>query len=212
MKKKSRKVLNMSVGNSKAGGNLEVFLDLETTGFSPTFNEIIEIGAIKFRNGVCVEQFNRRIKPEKYVPLDIQELTGITNEMLKDCEDIKSVLPEFIDFCEDADVYGYNLSFDYNFLCAKAKALGMDFTMNARRLGVDVLKVVKEQHKGFENYKLGTVSRIFKLPFDATQAHTAYYDAYITKLVYNRCVPVSPYLLDKSKYGKPDITATLDFT
>ena len=200
----------MSVGNN-IGGSLEVFLDLETTGFSPTFNEIIEIGAIKFKDGVCVEQFTRRVKPEKYVSLDIQELTGITNEMLADCETIQNVLPEFIDFCEEADIFGYNLNFDYNFLCAKAKAFGMDFTLNGKRHGVDVLKAVKEQYHGFENYKLGTIANILKVPFDATKTHTAYYDAYITKLVYNRCVPVTPYILDKSKYGKPDITATLDF-
>lgn len=199
----------MSVGND-IGGSLEVFLDLETTGFSPSFNEIIEIGAIKFKDGICIEQFNRRVRPEKYVPLDVQELTGITNEMLRDCETIHSVLPEFIDFCECADIFGYNLNFDYNFLCAKAKALCLDFTMNGKRQGVDVLKVVKEQYKGFENYKLATVANNLKVPFDVKQAHTAYYDAYITKLVYNRCVPVTPYILDKSKYGKPDITATLD--
>lgn len=200
----------MSVGSS-IGGNIEVFLDLETTGFSSSIHEIIEIGALKFRDGVLIEQFQRRIKPEKYVPLDIQNLTGITNEMLSDCESITTVLPEFIDFCGDADLFGYNLNFDYNFLCAKSKALGFDFTLNGKRHGVDVLKIVRSQHKGFPDYKLTTVVGLLGVPADVSNAHTAYYDAYMTRLVYNRCVPVTPYLLDKSKYGKPEITATLDF-
>lgn len=191
--------------------DIRVFFDLETTGLSPSFHEIIEIGAWKFKDGVLKEKFSRRIKPEKYVPLDVQQLTGISNDDLRDCEDIRSVLPEFIDFCEGCDLYGYSLPFDYNFVCNKAKYLGFDFTENGRRRGVDVLKVVRSQVHGLKDYKLCTVAHELRVPIESDKFHTAMFDAYITKLVYDRLCEIPAYILDNTKYGRPVIKDTLSF-
>lgn len=200
----------MRTRKSECGSSI-IFLDVETTGFSPQTCDIIEIGAWLFEDGVVTEQFQRRIKPEKYVPIEVQRLTGITNEMLEGCETIDHVLPEFCDFCDGADIGGYNVDFDYRFLSYKARLLGFDFTMNGLRRGIDVLKCVKTTFPGLADYKLGHVAQYLGIPTEVDKLHTAGYDAYITKLVYDRCKQVLPEMLDKTKYGKPIITDTLDF-
>lgn len=191
--------------------NSMLFLDLETTGLSPENNEIIEIGAWLFKSGVLSNKYSMRIKPVRYLPSDVQALTGITNEALADCDGIEAVLPEFIDFCKDYPLYGYNLDFDYRFLCVKARVLGFDFTLNGSRKGVDVLKAVRSDFN-FKSYKLENVAKEFNLPVEAGKLHTASYDAYITKLVYDRCMQRRPEYLDKTRYGTPIITDTLDYT
>lgn len=199
----------MRIQKSECGNSI-VFLDLETTGFSPQTCDIIEIGAWLFEDGVAVSSFQRRIKPEKYVPIEVQRLTGITNEALEECETIDHVLPEFCDFCEEYPLGGYNIGFDYSFLTLKARILGFDFTLDGRRRGVDVLKVVRSTFRGLPDYKLGNVASHLQIPISPDKLHTASYDAYITKLVYDRCHQVTPELLDKTRYGKPVITDTLD--
>lgn len=192
-------------------GNKIIFLDLETTGFSPQTCDIIEIGAWLFEDGVAVEKFSRRIKPEKYVPIAVQKLTGITNEMLAECETIDHVLPEFVDFCADEAIAGYNVDFDYRFLTYKSKLLGYDFTLGGRRLGLDVLSMAKAYFPNLSNHKLVTVAKHLEIPLEDGNLHTASYDAYITKLVYDRMPSATPVLLDRSKYGRPVITDTLSF-
>ncbi len=73
-----------------------VVLDLETTGLDPQFDEIIEIAAVKFVNGVKVSDYTTLIKPDNKIDGYIEQLTGITNEMVKDAPKIKNVLPELI--------------------------------------------------------------------------------------------------------------------
>lgn len=189
-----------------------ISLDLETTGFSPSACDIIEIGAWHFKDGVAVSTFKRLVRPVRYVPMQVQQLTGITNEMLSDADTIDNVLPEFIDFCGSHWFLGYNLSFDYNFLVFKSRALGLDITMNGQRKGVDVLKVVREK-SNFKSNNLGDVATSLGVLTDG-KLHRADYDAYITKLVYDRYEKykdVVPTYLDKSRYGSPLLEDTLDF-
>lgn len=190
------------------GTDIIVF-DFETTGFSPYKDDIIEIGAWHFRDGVAISRFERRIKPDRYIPADVMRLTGITNEALENCDSIDIVLPEFIDYIGEYDLMGYNIGFDYRFLCAKAKVLGFDVTLDGRRRGIDVLKSVRKTFN-FKSNKLGDVAKELGLACDG-QLHTALFDAYITKQVYDRCPQEAPYLLDNSKYGKPVIKDTLSW-
>ena len=85
-----------------------VVLDIETTGLDPFFDEIIEIGAIKVINGECVANFSKLVKPSKPVSDFIVQLTGITNDMLRDSPSIDKVLPEFMEFVSDMTIIGNN--------------------------------------------------------------------------------------------------------
>ena len=97
-----------------------IAFDLETTGLDPQENEIIEIGALKVRDGKVAERFMEFIHPLSPVSAAITDLTGITNEMVADARPRKAVISDFLDFCEDDVLVGHNISFDYSFMKAGA--------------------------------------------------------------------------------------------
>lgn len=90
-------------------------IDLETTGCNPAQDEIIELGALKVRDGQVVAEYDQLVKP--FFPLDdyTTELTGITDEMLKDAPPIEDVILSFVDFIGGDAVVGHNVIFDVNF-------------------------------------------------------------------------------------------------
>lgn len=95
-----------------------IVVDIETTGLSSYFDEIIELAAIKVENGSIVEEFQTLVKPQYIEDVDefITELTGITPEMLVDAPALKDVLPEFINFVGTNILIGHNTPFDINFI------------------------------------------------------------------------------------------------
>ena len=101
-----------------------VALDLETTGLKRT-EDIIEIGAIRVRQGKAVKKFSTFVKPRKSVPYLIEEITGITNIMLADAPPIEDVMPGLIKFIGDDVLLGHNIvSYDSKFICREAAELG----------------------------------------------------------------------------------------
>ncbi|WP_303824300.1 PolC-type DNA polymerase III [Ruminococcus flavefaciens] len=91
-------------------------VDIETTGLSPEECEIIEIAAVRYRNGVKSEVFNTLIKPQNPISAFITGLTGITNDMVNDAPDISEAIKAFYDFAGNDMLMGYNVNFDINFL------------------------------------------------------------------------------------------------
>ena len=75
-----------------------VVFDIETTGFSSENDKIIEIGAVKIENGEIVDRFSEFVNPECKIPYKITELTGITDEMVRDADSIDEILPKFLEF------------------------------------------------------------------------------------------------------------------
>lgn len=168
-----------------------VVFDTETTGLNPNMNEIIEIGAWKIKDGVTVDKFLSFIKPKAgFVPDYITKINGITTQMVADAEPSEVVIPEFIQFCEDLPLLGYNLDFDVRFVNSVE-----DLSQQGTRKGIDVLKMSKQiLGNKTENHKLGTVVDYFDIKVNATQSrgfHSAVYDAYMTKLVYDRLCTMS---------------------
>ena len=165
--------------------NSYVAVDLETTGFSSSTCDIIEIGAWKVKDGIAVAKFSTLVRPIVYIPRNVQEMTGITMDMVAECETIEPVLAEFFDWCEDLPFLGYNLPFDFNFLVAKGKPLGLDFTLKNLRTGIDVLELVKKVYN-FESNKLVDVCKELNINIQGNglDFHRAVYDAYMTKLIY----------------------------
>ena len=94
-----------------------VVFDLETTGLSPINDEITEIGAVKVIDGKVSDTFEMLVKPNQKISQKITDLTGISNEMVKDKPPIAEVLPKFMDFVEGLPLVGHNVDFDYGFLC-----------------------------------------------------------------------------------------------
>lgn len=201
-----------------------ISVDLETTGYSPETCDVIEIGAWKVKNGVVVDKFCTLVRPIMYIPRTVQELTGITNEMVASYDTIESVLFEFLDFCEDLPFLGHNLPFDYRFLEYRGKYLGLDFSLKNQRAGVDTLQLSKKLLPDLRSYKLASVADFLKVNAGSKENsdfHRAGYDAYVTKLVYDRFLlsysnildVTTPKLLNTggSKYGKVINNDTLAF-
>jgi DNA polymerase-3 subunit alpha (Gram-positive type) len=102
-----------------------IIFDIETTGFNPQTDEITEIGAVKIKGCKIIDRFSTLINPEKEIPQDVVNLTGITNEMVRDKETIKTVLPKFLKFIGDSPVVAHNAKFDTGFIREKSKKLGL---------------------------------------------------------------------------------------
>lgn len=80
-----------------------VVFDLETTGFSPDKNKIIEIGAVKVVHGEITERFSTFVNPEVPIPYRIEELTSIRDDMVIDAPKIETILPQFMEFCGECN-------------------------------------------------------------------------------------------------------------
>ena len=136
-----------------------IVFDIETTGFSNTNDKITEIGAVKIVNNVVIDKFSMLVNPEKEIPYKIQELTGITNEMVKNELTIDKVLPQFLDFIATSCVVAHNAQFDIGFIKENAKRLGLKF----KNESIDTITLAKVLLPNLKRYKLDTVAKELKI-------------------------------------------------
>lgn len=155
-----------------------VAFDLETTGLSCDTDEILEIGALKVRDGKIVERFNQLVHPKKAILPQVSELTGITNEMVHHAPEVSQVIPEFLAFCEEDVVIGHNVMFDFRFTKTFAKRQGLSF----EHQGLDTLKIARVVHKDFASKSLGALCEYYGIINES--AHRAYHDALATAKLY----------------------------
>lgn len=104
-----------------------VVFDIETTGFSPIKNRIIEIGAVKIINGEIRDRFSTFVNPKVPIPFEIEKLTGINDEMVMDAPAIEEVLPRFLEFCKGTVLVAHNASFDISFIRENAERQNQPF-------------------------------------------------------------------------------------
>ena len=130
-----------------------VAIDVETTGLSPLYNELIEISAIKYEGAKKLDTFSTLIKPKKEVSSTITNLTGITNKMLEDAPTIEKVMPELIEFIGDNPIVAHNANFDYSFLQNNSNK---SFTNNKV---IDTVAISRKMIPNLPNHKLNTVAR-----------------------------------------------------
>ena len=155
-----------------------IAFDIETTGLDPMENEIIEIGALKVREGRVAERFMEFIRPVSPVSPAITALTGITNEMVADANPRSQVVSDFLDFCGDDVLIGHNVIFDYSFVKCSAVQDGLAF----EKMGIDTLKIAKKVHADLESKSLGRLCDYYHI--ENKSAHRAYHDALATAKLY----------------------------
>lgn len=155
-----------------------IAFDIETTGLSPQDNEIIEIGALKVRDGKVHSRFMEFIRPKSSIPGNITNLTGISNEMVVSAGSLEQILPEFLKFCESDVLLGHNVLFDYSFVKTGADHLGLPFEKD----GIDTLKIAKTVHRELPSRSLESLCRHYRI--ENTTAHRAYHDALATAKLY----------------------------
>ena len=166
------------------GKNLEdsfVVVDLETTGFSSTNDKIIEIGAVKVKNGVVIEQFSQFVNPKITIPYKITELTGITDDMVKDAEGIKIVINKFKNFVSDAILVAHNASFDVSFIKKSYNDMGYAL----KNAVLDTIPLAKFLFPELKRYKLNVVAK--HLGISLENHHRAIDDAIATANILLHC-------------------------
>ena len=156
-------------------------LDIETTGFSPERDSIIEIAVIRCEthDGSTREQvLNALVRPSGNIPKQIRELTGITNEMVADADTIDQTLPRVAAFVGDAPIVAHNAHFDRRFLEHTARLMGMTFSGNE---WVCTMVMAKRVPLGGP-YRLGAVAERLDVPVRGS--HRALDDCHATIGVY----------------------------
>lgn len=126
-------------------------IDIETTGTSTSYDSIIEVGAIQYRSGEAVAQFQALVNPGYKIPDYISDLTGISDEMLKDARSIIEVLPEYTAFIGEDIVLGHNAHFDVNFIYDACIQCGLPAFSNDI---IDTLRISRLLYKDWECHTL----------------------------------------------------------
>lgn len=159
-----------------------VVFDIETTGFGPVKDKIIEIGAVKVVAGVVTDRYSTFINPEVPIPFEIEKLTGINDEMVIPYQTIDKILPEFLEFCKGSVLVAHNASFDIGFIKKKSEFLGIqtDFT------AVDTVGLARVLLPTLSKYKLDTVAKALKISLE--NHHRAVDDANCTAEIYLKFV------------------------
>ena len=159
-------------------------LDFETTGFSATHHEIIQIGAVKYKNGKEIDRFERLVEPFYPIPWKITELTGISTEMVMGAPPIQQSLHELNAFLKGETIVAHNASFDMNFLLENLRRHEIDYDDFKV---VDTVQLARQSIAGLPNYKLPTLKAY--LDIDAG-SHTAIEDCLVTGALYYHCKTV----------------------
>ena len=155
-----------------------VVFDLETTGFSAEVDRIIEIGAVKIKNGEIVDNFSKFVNPKIPIPFRIEKLTGINDSMVMEAEPIEKILPEFLEFCGDAVMVAHNAGFDTSFIINNAERLGIKYDPTI----MDTVLLAQFVIPNLHNYKLDTLCKYLAVSLE--NHHRAVDDAQATAYIY----------------------------
>lgn len=159
-----------------------VVFDIETTGFSPVYNKIIEIGAVKVSGGKIVDKFSTFVNPNEPIPYRIEQLTGINDNMVMDAPVIEDILPEFLAFSKDCVMVAHNADFDMSFIISEGKRLGIhtEYTI------VDTVALARMLLPQISKYKLDSVAKALNVSLE--NHHRAVDDAGCTAEIFVKFV------------------------
>ncbi len=161
-----------------------VVFDIETTGFSPVKNKIIEIGAVKVSGGEIVDHYSTFVNPQVPIPFEIEKLTGIRDDMVIDAPLIEEILPQFLEFCQDAVLVAHNAGFDMSFIIENTSRLGMkrEFTY------VDTLGIARILLPGQAKHTLDAIAKTLGISLE--NHHRAVDDAEATAEIFVKMMPM----------------------
>ena len=159
-----------------------VVFDLETTGFSPINDRIIEIGAVLVEDGKVTDRFSTFVNPQIPIPFRIEQLTSINDGMVADAPPIEQVLPDFLRFCEGAVLVAHNASFDVSFIEENCRVLGLPFHYTY----VDTVALARVLLPQLGRFKLDNVAKALNVPLG--HHHRAVDDAECTAHIYEKFV------------------------
>ena len=159
-----------------------IVFDLETTGFSPIKDKIIEIGAVKVEKGKITDKFSTFVNPQIPIPFKITQLTSITDAMVMDAPPIEEVLPQFLEFIGDGVLVAHNASFDVSFIeqNCRYQDIQPDFT------SVDTVAMARVLLPTLSRFKLNIVAKALNISLE--NHHRAVDDAGATAEIFEKFV------------------------
>ncbi|MFC0524176.1 PolC-type DNA polymerase III [Pontibacillus salicampi] len=152
-----------------------VVFDVETTGLSAIYDTIIELAAVKIKDGEIVDRFESFANPHEPLSQTTTDLTGITDDMVKDAPDPGAVVKDFYEWMGNDILVAHNASFDMGFLNAGLKEIGLGASPNPV---IDTLELARLLVPQLKNHRLNTLCKHFDI--ELTQHHRAIYDAEAT--------------------------------
>ncbi len=161
-----------------------VVFDIETTGFSPVTNQIIEIGAVKISEGKIVDRFSTFVNPRVPIPYEIEKLTGIRDDMVADAPPIEEVLPKFLEFSEDCVLVAHNAGFDMSFIRENAARQGFSTEFTC----VDTVGIARVLLPNQAKHTLDAVAKTLGISLD--NHHRAVDDAECTARIFEKFIPM----------------------
>lgn len=157
-----------------------VIFDLETTGISPNYDEVIEISALKVKGGEVVDEFNTLVNPGRKIPFGAMKVNGITNAMVAEAPAFSHVLAEFLDFAEGLVLVGHNIArFDMKFIWRDAEQYFGEIPQNNY---VDTLQVARKHLPKMDHHRLVDLAEYYGISSEG--AHRALNDCYMNQKVY----------------------------
>ncbi|MBO5065851.1 MAG: 3'-5' exonuclease [Clostridia bacterium] len=150
-------------------------IDLETTGLNPKSDLIIEFAAIKVRENKVVDTFQSLCDPGFPIPPLITGITGISDEMVRNCPNPRSVLPDFLRFADEDFVVGHNVLFDVRFIAQSADIFKNDY--------IDTMKIFRKLHPTLPHHRLSDMVNFYGKHNES--AHRALSDCFATQACFN---------------------------
>jgi DNA polymerase-3 subunit epsilon len=154
-------------------------IDIETTGGRAQRDRITEIAIVLHDGERIIRKWESLINPECYIPHGITELTGITQEMVRDAPKFYETAKEIVELTKDAIFVAHNVRFDYGFLCEEFKRLGYTYT----RKQLCTLRMSRQAFPGLPSYSLGKLAASLGVQLD--NRHRAMGDASATAEIFD---------------------------
>ena len=189
-----------------------VVFDTETTGFYAGHDQMIEIGAVKIKNGEIIDRFDELIDPHRPIPSKITELTFITDEMVQGKDNEENVTKRFLAWAGDLPMVAHNAKFDISFMSSAMSKYNLgEFTNTV----IDTMSLARMLHPEWTNHKLQTLTKKYNIEWDEEKHHRADYDAEGTsyafykmcKILFDRNIETT-----KSLYDSIDVESLVRFS
>ena len=163
-----------------------VVFDLETTGLYPNSGDtIIEIGAVKIKNGTIIDRYDELIKPDKILSEEIIGITGINNEMLKGKRNEEEGVKSFMEWVGDAPMVAHNAKFDISFIELAYTKYNFGVFKNTV---IDTLGLSRYLESKERYHNLATLVKRYEIPWDEDKHHRADYDSEGTALIFTKMI------------------------
>lgn len=157
-----------------------VVFDLETTGISTAYDAVVEISAVRVKDGAAVEEFGTLVNPKRPMPFSASMVNGITDEMLKSAPVFEEVLAKFLEFAGDNVLVGHNIhTFDMKFIYRDSKEFYGKIPDNDY---VDTLTLARQYISGLSHYRLVDLAQHYGISPEG--AHRALNDCYMNQRVF----------------------------